>query len=362
MKCPKCKNEINDDAKFCPYCGAAISSGKGLLSDDDCPATDFKDAVILKPKDFKESKGITDDGGLTFAERELLNERNNSEYKEYEQRDDRFDYFANDSRYNDFSRFEFDKSVYSPSERASTYDQNEEAEKKELEELNKSRATKSAEAVREFIKNNQKDNKVKIKEIKPKIKRTDTTASWEKDGRTKKSSKIIKIVAILFVLCMLIGIIPMIFESFHSTSSKITSMSDLDDIDVSYEIGEIADAFRNYDYKTLMLFSYEGRDLSSKEIERKIKDNELLGGEKWLCQEEFYKFIYVSSYDLSSYWTDFELNFIEFTDYGEYDGYNAVTAKCKLSITYEDTIENANIYTNLVDCGGNWYYITDGIN
>lgn len=350
--------------KFCPYCGSAISKGKGLLSDDDCPATDHTDAVILKPGDFKEKSGIKDDVGLTFAEKELLNERNNSEYKEYEQRDDRFDYFANDTRYNDFSRFNFDQSAYAPTERAVSYDEREKAEQKELEELNKSRAEKSAEIIREAFKKSSNTNETP-KEKKIKIKRTDTTASWEKNRRTKTRSVTAKKLSIFFiflvVLCFFIPAIFEVIESIDRTWSSVSSVYDPDEIYLDYELSKIAYAFYDYDYKSLMELSFEGKDMSNEAVEEKIKLSKLSGGEKALCKEEFNKLQTVGGTDFDGDWSDITLQYVKATDFGTFEGYDAVTAKCKLGFTSDGKTKTKDFYINFVDCDGYWYYITEEI-
>ncbi len=365
MECPKCKSNVDENAKFCPYCGTAVSKGKGLINDDDCPAKDYKDAVILKPKDFKESKGITDDGGMTFAERELLSERNNSEYKEYEQRDDRFDYFANDTRYNDFSRFEFDQSVYAPTERAGefeSYDEKEEAEKKELDELNKSTVQKSAEAFREYLQSNQKAKEVKPKEIKLPKKRVDSTASWEKHGRTKtRPSKLVKIIMVFFAVYVLIGVIPLVYDTF-STMSSSSEKSEL-----GMACDDLAYALYNYDYNDLLSQNYDCADDDESTINAKAKVLiKTCGSKENACIEAFKEIQKNAGTDYDFMWSYLSLNFEEIYDRGSIDGNDAVTVRCELYITaYDITPENddtnENFYINFVNYNGGWYYTTKAI-
>ncbi len=362
MECPKCKSNIDESTKFCPYCGTAVSNGKGLISDDDCPARDHKDAVILKPKDFKESKGITDDGGMTFAERELLSERNNSEYKEYEQRDDRFDYFANDSRYNDFSRFNIDQSVYAPTERASVYDEQEKLEQEELDDINKSRAQKSAETLREYLQSNQKAKEAKPKEKKPKIKRTDTTISWDKDGRTKKRpSKLVKIIIVFVVAYVLVGVVPLIYDVVE------TGFSSSEKGELGMACDDLAYALYNYDYSDLLSQNYDCADDDESSIDAKA--NALIkasGSKENACIKAFKEIQKNSGTDYDFMWDYLSLNFEEIYDRGSIDGNDAVTVRCELYITARDITSenddtNDNFYINFVNYNGSWYYTTKAI-
>lgn len=106
MKCPKCRTKIPLGLKTCPKCGLSLEKKSGVMHDADCPADEKKDSVTQYSSDFDEPESfiISDNKGMSFAEKEYLRERGLSQMPE-KSTDSRFAYADRKDRFMSTSRF-----------------------------------------------------------------------------------------------------------------------------------------------------------------------------------------------------------------------------------------------------------------